>query len=88
MVATNNELAAGGYVERATDPADRRRNVITITAAGRRRTRQLGAAVEGIQDELLEPLTTAERADLTQLLVKLLTHHTARGSSVAGATHG
>jgi MarR family transcriptional regulator, lower aerobic nicotinate degradation pathway regulator len=84
MVAAINELAAGGYVVREPDPADRRRNVITITAAGRRRRAGLAKTVAGVQDELLEPLTATERAELTRLLTKVLTHHSARGSSVAG----
>jgi len=88
MVAAINELADGGYVERAPDPADRRRNVVTITRAGERRRTELAAAVDQIQRELLEPLSAAERAELIRLLGKLLAHHTARGSSVAGGTDG
>jgi DNA-binding MarR family transcriptional regulator len=84
MVATINELADGGYVVREPDPADRRRNVITITAAGRTRRAELAKTVSTVQDELLAPLTAAERAELTRLLAKLLAHHSARGSSVAG----
>jgi MarR family transcriptional regulator, lower aerobic nicotinate degradation pathway regulator len=78
MVATINELAAGGYVERSPDPADKRRNVITVTAAGRERTRQLAGRVGEIQEELLAPLDAAERAQLTALLSRLLTHHRAQ----------
>jgi len=72
MVAAVNELAAGGYVTRAPDPADRRRNVITVTDEGRRRARTLRERAERIQDELLAPLTAAEREQLTVLLRKLL----------------
>lgn len=36
MVATVNDLAERRLLERAPDPEDRRRNVITITPAGRR----------------------------------------------------
>jgi DNA-binding MarR family transcriptional regulator len=75
LVATLNELAEGGYVERAPDPADRRRNVITITAAGRRHLRRLEKQIGRIQDELLAPLSFEERAQLTGLLRKLLEHH-------------
>jgi DNA-binding MarR family transcriptional regulator len=84
MVSSINELAAGGYVVREPDPTDRRRNVITITAAGRRRRTELAKAAATVQDKLLEPLTAGERAELTRLLAKILTHHSARGSSVAG----
>src|SRR4051794_29758628 len=41
MVATVNELAARNLVERAPDPADRRRNIVSLTTAGRRQLRRL-----------------------------------------------
>jgi DNA-binding MarR family transcriptional regulator len=75
MVAALNELEEGGFVARAPDPADRRRNVITVTAAGRERSAQLASSAQGIQDALLEPLDEAERRALTTLLGKLLDHH-------------
>jgi DNA-binding MarR family transcriptional regulator len=83
MVAAVNELAAGGYVSREPDPRDRRRNVVTITAAGRHRMTELAVAVDEIQEELLEPLSATERAEFIRLLGKLVAHHSARGSSVA-----
>jgi DNA-binding MarR family transcriptional regulator len=78
MVAAVNELAAGGYVERSPDPADKRRNVVTVTPAGRERARQLAVRAGEIQEELLAPLTAAERAQLTGLLSTLLVHHRAQ----------
>jgi len=75
MVAALNDLEAGGFVSRSPDPADRRRNVITVTAAGRRRATQLERSARGIQEELLEPLDESERQQLTALLRKLLDHH-------------
>ena len=74
VVATLNELTDGGYVERAPDPADRRRNVVTITERGERRAAELLARAHAIQDELLGPLSPAERATLTGLLARMLTH--------------
>jgi DNA-binding MarR family transcriptional regulator len=78
MVATVNELVAGGYVERSPDPADRRRNVITLTPAGRRLLRKLDKLLADIQSDLLAPLSPAERATLTTLLTRLAAHHTRR----------
>ena len=75
MVAALNELEEGGYVGRSPDPDDRRRNVITVTEAGRRRADELDVNVRGIQEELLRPLDEAERQQLTALLRKLLEHH-------------
>ncbi len=72
MVAALNELEAGGYVARDPDPRDRRRNVITVTGAGRARAAELTERVEQIQEELLAPLTAEERKQLATLLRKLL----------------
>jgi DNA-binding MarR family transcriptional regulator len=75
LVATVNELSAQGYVERAPDAADARRNVITITAAGRRRLRKLDRLVAGVQDQLLEPFSPKDRDRLVSLLTRLVDHH-------------
>jgi MarR family transcriptional regulator, lower aerobic nicotinate degradation pathway regulator len=75
LVAAINELADRKLVERAPDPADRRRNIITITAAGRRQLRRLDKQVTQIQDELLAPLSPDERDQLTRLLTRILDHH-------------
>lgn len=78
MVATVNELAELGFVERAADPSDRRRNVISLTAAGKRQLRRLENRLAASQDELLAPLSPEERASLTGLLATLLDHHNQR----------
>ena len=78
VVATVNELEGGGLVERARDPEDRRRNIVTITAAGTQQLRRLDGVLAGIQDELLAPLSTDERGELARLLTRILDHH-ARG---------
>ncbi|MET0424800.1 MAG: MarR family transcriptional regulator [Actinoplanes sp.] len=75
MVAALNDLEADGYVARSPDPDDRRRNVITITDAGRARAAELATRATEVQEALLAPLTAAERAELTRLLTRLLTHH-------------
>ncbi|WP_024877425.1 MarR family winged helix-turn-helix transcriptional regulator [Saccharomonospora piscinae] len=77
LVATINELADGDYVRREPDPGDRRRNVISLTTAGRRRLRRLDTALARVQDRVCAPLSTEERDVLTRLLRTLLAHHTA-----------
>jgi MarR family transcriptional regulator, lower aerobic nicotinate degradation pathway regulator len=76
IVAAVNELADRDLVARAPDPADRRRNIISITPAGRRQLRRLDRQVARIQDELLAPLSPADREHLTDLLGRVLDHHT------------
>ena len=79
MVATVNELVEHGLVERAADPTDRRRNVVSITAAGRRQLRKLDRLLATVQDELLAPLSAEERTHLVDLLTRVVTHHAQTG---------
>jgi DNA-binding MarR family transcriptional regulator len=75
LVAAINELADRDLVERAPDPADRRRNVVTITPTGRRHLRRLEKQLAQSQNALMAPLSAAERVELTRLLGRLLEHH-------------
>lgn len=77
VVAVVNELAARELVERGPDPEDRRRNVITLTPAGKRQLRRLERQLARVQDELLAPLSAGEREVLARLLGRVLDHHTA-----------
>lgn len=79
VVAMINELAERKLVERALDPADRRRNIITITPAGAKHLQRLDGVLAEIQDDLLAPLSADERKELARLLAKVLDHH-ARGA--------
>jgi DNA-binding MarR family transcriptional regulator len=74
MVALMARLTGDRLVERGPDPADRRRNLVSITAAGRRRLDELAETVGAAQDTLLEPLSTAERKRLTGLLTRIVEH--------------
>ncbi|GAA0553092.1 MarR family winged helix-turn-helix transcriptional regulator [Actinomadura livida] len=75
VVAALNELAAKALIDRSPDPSDRRRNVITLTPAGARHLDELQKVVDRIQDDLLAPLTPAERDQLTALLARVTDHH-------------
>ncbi|MFF4414581.1 MarR family winged helix-turn-helix transcriptional regulator [Streptosporangium sp. NPDC001559] len=75
MVAVLNELADTEYVRREPDPADRRRNVITLTPVGRRRLEHLDTLIADAQRELLAPLTPGQREELARLLTVLAEHH-------------
>jgi DNA-binding MarR family transcriptional regulator len=71
VVAAMNSLDSSGFVRRERDPADARRNIITMTKAGRAELRRLDAVVADIQERFLEPLTAAQRAQLVKFLGKL-----------------
>ncbi|MEV4755122.1 MarR family transcriptional regulator [Micromonospora sp. NPDC049559] len=85
MVATVNELADRGLVERTPDPADRRRNIISLTAAGTLQLRRLEQRLAECQDELLAPLSPEERQRFTELLSRLLDHHNRRTAAPDGS---
>ena len=76
MVATINELADHRLVERTADPTDRRRNVISLTAAGRRQLHKLDSLLDKVQDRLLAPLSADERRQLVDLLTRVVDHRT------------
>lgn len=75
VVAALNELEAEGYVERSPDPADGRRNIITITTAGKRHQRRLTTLVGKAQEEIFAPLSATDRTRLATILGKLLAYH-------------
>jgi DNA-binding MarR family transcriptional regulator len=59
----------------AGDPADGRRNIITITPAGTAHLRRLEELLDDVQNELLAPLSPAERQQLIHLLTRVLERH-------------
>jgi DNA-binding MarR family transcriptional regulator len=75
MVALINELAGDGLVARSPDDTDRRRNVITLTAAGQRQLGNLLSLLETSQEALLVGLSAEERAQLAILLARIVESH-------------
>lgn len=70
-----NRLEAQAQVERRADPADRRRNLVTLTDGGRAHLAELQRHADAVQDELLAGLDAAERRRLHGLLAKVLGGH-------------
>ncbi len=71
-------LASDRHVNRQADPANRRRNVVTLTASGKRYLEEIQRRADAAQDELLAGLSTTERRQLNELLAKLLSSHRAQ----------
>ncbi len=73
------ELEQRGLVERTTDPDNRRRNIVTITNAGKDQLTALDDVIDKVQEQVVAPLTPSERRQLLRLLRKLLSESTPRG---------
>jgi MarR family transcriptional regulator, lower aerobic nicotinate degradation pathway regulator len=71
VVSWLGELEQRGLTERTINPNNRRRNIVAITSAGRRRLRTLDPVIDEIQERVLAPLSQNERTQLTKLLRKL-----------------
>jgi DNA-binding MarR family transcriptional regulator len=71
MVQLLDHLEDLRLAQRDQDPADRRRHIITITAAGRDTLSAVNAAIEEMHVEFFEPLGAVEQQQLVTLLAKL-----------------
>jgi DNA-binding MarR family transcriptional regulator len=72
VVLLLNETEAAGFSVRRRDPADRRRHMVELTAAGRTAVERAEKAREGIEDDVLSDLSPEERAALRKLLRRVL----------------
>jgi DNA-binding MarR family transcriptional regulator len=72
VVLLLNELEDQGHIARRRDPADRRRHLVELTAAGREALAGAERAQESIEDEVLGALDAEERATLWRLLTRAL----------------
>ncbi len=72
MHAMLNELTEQRHVARTPDPGDRRRNLITLTDAGRRRLEELDTRLTRVQHDALNALSATERDTLIALLTRIL----------------
>jgi DNA-binding MarR family transcriptional regulator len=67
-----NDIEAHGWAHRRRDPEDRRRHVVDITPAGLAALERADAALDGLEDEVLAPLSPEERETLRDLLARVL----------------
>ena len=63
VVAAVNDLAGRGLVVRAPDPADRRRNVISLTDAGADEARRMGETSTGSRTTCSPPSRSRARSN-------------------------
>ncbi len=72
VTAAVSELESRGLVDRSADPEHGRRNIVSITLAGGEQLRDLDKVIDGVQEQVLKPLTPAQQRQLIALMVKLL----------------
>jgi MarR family transcriptional regulator, lower aerobic nicotinate degradation pathway regulator len=72
MVTLVDDLAQRDLISRTTDPADRRRNLITLTTSGSKLVRQATTQSRRIHRELLSVLSRGEQESVRQLLDRAL----------------
>ena len=78
LVSLLDGLEDRGHIERKRDPKDRRRQTVTMTAAGRRQLAAFRKLVVRLEDEFLAPLSAEERQELHDLLLRVASHRDAR----------
>ncbi len=72
VTAALAELDTRGLIERTVDPEHKRRNIVTLTPDGVKQLSDLDAVVDAIQDQLMAPLTAAQRLRFLALIRLLL----------------
>ncbi|MFF1874316.1 MarR family transcriptional regulator [Streptomyces sp. CB03911] len=72
LVAVLNDLQSREFVTRTPDPKDRRKNTITLSAAGRDLLARLRILGDQANAALLAPLDPEERTRLVELLARVV----------------
>jgi len=79
IVALLDELERRRLLTRTPDPQDRRRHRVQLTAKGLRAVTLAREATQRAEADVLAPLSSAERREFHELLVRLTAHTCDRG---------
>jgi len=71
LVGVLNDLQSAGLVLREPDPADRRKNAVSLTGEGARLLERCERAARQANEELLAPLSADERVRFMGLLIRI-----------------
>jgi DNA-binding MarR family transcriptional regulator len=71
LVGLLDELEEAGLIERRRDPEDRRRHLVSLTPAGKKKLGELRKISKGVEDEFLASLDPAQREQLHELLLQV-----------------
>src|SRR3989440_5609979 len=88
LVGLLDSLEERGLIERRRDPHDRRRHVVSLTAAGRRQLGKFRSLIKRLDEDILAPLDPESRETLHLLLLRIASHRDPRfaaGNAAAGS---
>jgi DNA-binding MarR family transcriptional regulator len=85
VTATVDDLENARFATRRTDPADRRRKLVTLTTRGQRELDTLEGIARDIEERLLEPLEPEHRARLGRDLAAALQASDSRSDLTAAS---
>jgi MarR family transcriptional regulator, lower aerobic nicotinate degradation pathway regulator len=71
LVGILDGLEEKSLIERRRDTTDRRRHLVSMTAAGKRQLARLRTLIQGLEDEFLAPLDAETRATLHAALLTI-----------------
>ncbi|WP_406120130.1 MarR family winged helix-turn-helix transcriptional regulator [Streptomyces sp. NBC_00989] len=71
LVGVLNDLQSAGLVVREPDAKDRRKNAVSLTTEGARLLKRCEKAARAANEQLLAPLSEAERTQFMGLLIRI-----------------